>query len=221
MSIIQDSIKNSPNKNGRKTITKDEFKNICIVRNKQIPIDNGVYKREELLGSIFFIAKNQSFTKADESLSPDFLRDYYIFTIIDSKFKNGRKHYLESRVFFERLFKNDMLFGVVMILLFYIESHSKNKSVMRKPFTKYESFFLETFGDYAVYHHGSNSNYLPYKHCVIDIGGTCYIPFQRQLFSRLSHILYWRIKDYYLDNKKGNFFLITLAHILKNTLTTI
>ncbi len=205
LGVLSDAKKHSRNKDGRKTINTDEMTSLCRMRNKIYPIETS-FKKGEGLGAIFYLSKQQSIFKYGESLLPCFQRDYYIFTEIDKIYEKNANRFLNANNFYSSLFKNDMVTGLAMIMLFFLDVYQNSTVKFGPKLTKYETFVLETFENYITYHHGIDEEYNPLKHCLVKVGKTYYIPFIGILFNRLSHILYWRLKDEFKNKRKDNFF---------------
>ena len=201
--VIRDSSIYSQNKDGRKTISIEEMREICKKRNSITLYEDVKYEKGKGFGSVFALAKKQAISKIDYSPSATFQRDYFIFTIVDSVLKSSPNKYLASQVFYQRLFETDMITGFAMVMLFYSYCFEQKKSAIVPPFSKYESFFLDKFGDYVTFEHGKSGEFTPYKHCLIKIGKTYFIPSLGALYTRISHIFYWYLKD---ELKEANIF---------------
>ena len=222
--VLHDSSIYSQNKNGRKTISVDEMREICKKRNSLNFPNDIKYEKEKGFGTVFAIAKKQSISKIGESLSAAFQRDYYIFTAIDCILKSTPHKFLASQAYYQKLFESDMITGFAMILLFYTECFEKKKCMFMPPFSKYESFFIEKFGDYVTYDHGLSKEFVPYRHCLVKIGKTYYIPLLGALYNRLSHLLYWHLKDELKENnifpnRFGEYFEEYIDNFLKHTVS--
>ena len=220
--VIHDSSIYSPHKNGRKTITLDEMRKICKTRNSITLSDDVTFEEGKGFGSVFALAKKQSISKIDESLSAAFQRDYFIFTFVNNILKDFPNKYLATQEHYERLFGNEMITGFAMVMLLYSECFEQKKFVLVPPFSKYESFFLEKFGDYVTFEHGKTKGFVPYVHCLIKIGKVYYIPSLGALHNRLSHLFYWHLKDTLKDinifpNRFGEYFEEYVDGFLNNT----
>ena len=219
--VVNDSSSYSQNKNGRKTISVSEMREICMKRNSITTQDDIRYEEDKGLGTVFAIAKKQAISQIGESLSAAFQRDYYIFTVIDDALKYFPHKFLAAKDYYQNLLKIDMISGFAMVLLFYIECFEQKKPMFVPPFSEYESFFIEKFGDYVTYKHGESKEFIPYKHCLIKIGKTYYIPSLGALYNRLSHLFYWYLKDLLKDknifpNRFGEYFEEYVNSFLKH-----
>ena len=206
LGVLEDGCVLCKNKDGRKTIKYEEMLALCSLRNEVKPLGYTSFEKGEGFGAIFSMSKKQSIMTIGESLPACFQRDFYIITQIDTLMKNNTNLYLNATNYYESLFGTDITTGLAMVMLFFQDTFQSFKTVLKPPFTKYESFFLRVFGDYVVYDHGKNNSFIPLRHCLIKVGKQYYVPFFGLLYNRISHILYWRLKDELKDCQIKNFF---------------